>query len=183
MFEKLIISILMDNLLPLVYLTVLLLVLLFLTVFLFKQIFQKKKVEEALSELQRKVRLNNATSEDYYLLGTIYLSKKLFDQAIIQFRYALQSWDKDDDEGIANLYNTVGFTYSESNQYDLAIYYYNEAIKKLSNYTTALNNLGYVYEKKGALKDAIKTYQTVISYNKENEVALNRLEILKRRIK
>nr|BDA98979.1 hypothetical protein [Rhodomonas sp. NIES-2332] len=173
----------MDNLLPLVYLTVLLLVLLILTLFLFKQIFQKKKVEEALSELQLKVRSNNATGEDYYLLGTIYLSKKLFDQAIIQFRYALQLWDKNDKEGIANLYNTVGFTYSESNQYDLAVYYYNEAIKNLSNYTTALNNLGYVYEKKGAFLEAVKTYQSVISYDQENEVALDRLQILKRRFK
>ena len=173
----------MDNLLPLVYLSVLLLVLLTLTLFLFKQIFQKKQIEEALSELQIKVRSNIATGEDYYLLGTIYLSKKLFDQAIIQFRYALQLWDKNDKEGIANLYNTVGFTYSESNQYDLAIYYYNEAIKNLSNYTTALNNLGYVYEKKGSFVDAIKIYNSVISYDSNNEVALDRLQILKRRVK
>jgi tetratricopeptide (TPR) repeat protein len=173
----------MDNLLPLVYLSVLLLVLLTLTLFLFKQIFQKKKVEEALSELQVKVRSNIATGEDYYLLGTIYLSKKLFDQAIIQFRYALQLWDKNDKEGIANLYNTVGFTYSESNQYDLAIYYYNEAIKNLSNYTTALNNLGYVHEKKGSFSDAIEAYKAVIAYDKSNEVALDRLQILKRRVK
>jgi tetratricopeptide (TPR) repeat protein len=111
------------------------------------------------------------------------LSKKLFDQAIIQFRYALQLWDKNDKEGIANLYNTVGFTYSESNQYDLAIYYYNEAIKNLSNYTTALNNLGYVYEKKGSFVDAITIYNSVISYDSNNEVALDRLQILKRRVK
>jgi tetratricopeptide (TPR) repeat protein len=101
----------MDTLLPLVYLTVLLLILLILTLFLFRQIFQKRQVETILSELQIKVRANLATGEDYYLLGTIYLSKKLFDQAIIQFRYALQLWDKNDKEGIANLYNTVGFTY------------------------------------------------------------------------
>jgi|TARA_B110000261_G_scaffold164346_1_gene213476 tetratricopeptide (TPR) repeat protein len=173
----------MDNLLPLLYLTVLLTVLLLLVIFLFRQIFQKKQVEDALSELQRKVRSKNATSEDYYLLGTIYLSKKLFDQAIIQFRYALKLWDKNDREGIANLYNTVGFTYSESNQYDLAIYYYSEAIKNLSNYTTALNNLGYAYEKQGNFGEAIKTYKAVISYNEDNEVATNRLQLLKRRTK
>jgi hypothetical protein len=91
----------MDTLLPLVYLTVLLLILLILTLFLFRQIFQKRQVETILSELQIKVRANLATGEDYYLLGTIYLSKKLFDQAIIQFRYALQLWDKNDKEGIA----------------------------------------------------------------------------------
>lgn len=173
----------MDNLLPLIYLTVLLAVLVLLTLFLFKQIFQKRKVEDALSELQLKVRSNNATGEDYYILGTIYLSKKLFDQAIIQFRYALQLWDKDDKEGIANLYNTVGFTYAESNQYDLAIYYYNEAIKNLTNYTIALNNLGYVYEKKGNLLDALKVYKSVVAYDQQNEVALDRLQVLQRRIK
>jgi tetratricopeptide (TPR) repeat protein len=173
----------MDNLLPLVYLTVLLAVLTVLTLLLFKQIFQKRKIEEALSELQLKVRSQSATGEDYYLLGTIYLSKKLFDQAIIQFRYALQLWDKNDKDGIANLYNTVGFTYSESNQYDLAIYYYNEAIKSLSNYTTALTNLGYAYEKKGAFLDALETYKFVLSYDKENEIALSRLQLLQRRVR
>lgn len=168
--------------LPLIYLNVLLAILTFITVFLFKQIFQKRKIEKALSELQVKVKSNDANGEDHYLLGTIYLSKKLFDQAILQFRYALKLWDKEDKEGIANLYNTVGFTYSESNQYDLAIYYYNEAIKNLSNYTIALNNLGYAYEKKGELVDALKMYKAVINYDKKNEVALNRLQILKRRI-
>jgi tetratricopeptide (TPR) repeat protein len=173
----------MDNFLPLLYLTILLIVLLVFSLFLFKQIFQNRKVEQALSDLQSKVRLNNATGEDYYILGTIYLSKKLFDQAIIHFRYALQLWDKDDQEGLANLYNTVGFTYSESNQYDLAIYYYNEAIKNFSNYTTALNNLGYIYEKKGNFLEAIEAYKSVITYDRNNTVALDRLEVLKRRIK
>ena len=173
----------MDNLLPLVYLTVLLTILIFLTLFLFKQIFQKRKIEQGLSELQVKIRGNQATGEDYYLLGTIYLSKKLFDQAIIQFRYALQLWDKNDQEGIANLYNTVGFTYSESKQYDLAIYYYKEAIKNLTNYTTALNNLGYVYEKKGLFLEAAKVYKSVITYDENNTVAIDRLQILRRRVK
>ena len=173
----------MDNLLPLIYLTVLLIILLIFSLFLFKQIFQSRKVEQVLSDLQAKTRSNSATGEDYYVLGTIYLSKKLFDQAIIHFRYALQLWDKNDKEGLANLYNTVGFTYSESNQYDLAIYYYNEAIKNLSNYTTALNNLGYVYEKKGKFLDAMKAYKSVIAYDQGNTVALDRLEVLKRRVK
>jgi tetratricopeptide (TPR) repeat protein len=107
----------------------------------------------------------------------------LFDQAIIQFRYALKSWDTNDKEGLANLYNTIGFTYFESEQYDLAIYYYKEALKNLQTYTTAWNNLGYAYEKKKLFSDALESYSNVLRYDKENDIALGRFQVLQRRVK
>jgi tetratricopeptide (TPR) repeat protein len=84
---------------------------------------RKKEIETELSELQKKNRLGTSTPSEQYSLGVIYLSKKLFDQAILQFSSALKNWDKLDTKGLANLYNTIGFTYFESGQYDVSIYY------------------------------------------------------------
>ena len=173
----------MENLLPLTYLLILLTILSTLAFFLVQEILKKRKLEDNLYEIQKKVRTNKATSEDHYLLGTLYLSKKLFDQAIIQFRYALKGWDTKDKEGLANLYNTIGFTYFESEQYDLAIYYYKEALQNLQTYTTAWNNLGYAYEKKKLFSYALESYSNVLSYDRENEIATGRFQVLQRRVK
>ena len=173
----------MDNILPLIYLVILLGTLTIVSIILGKEVLKKRQIEFRLSELQNKIRTDKCDSEDYYNLGTIYLSKKLFDQAIIQFRYALKMWDQTDKEGLASLYNTVGFTYAETQQYDIAIYYYQEAIKYVTNYIAALNNLGFAYEKKQAINEALKTYQQVINFEPENEIATSRIQILSRRIK
>ena len=108
--------------------------------------------------------------------------KKLFDQAILQFRYALQIWKNEDLEGISSLYNTIGFTYAETEQYELAIYYYKEALKSDDDYTVALNNLGYAYEKQRMISEALSAYRQVIEREPENETAASRIQILKRRI-
>ena len=172
----------MDNVVPLLYLSILLISLVLISIFIGRQIIERKQIEDNLSVLQNKIRNNLANAEDYYELGSIYLSKKLFDQAILQFRYALQIWKNEDLEGISNLYNTIGFTYAETEQYDLAIYYYQEALKNDDNYTVALNNLGYAYEKQKMISEAITTYKKVITKEPNNETAVSRMQILKRRI-
>ena len=172
----------MDNVVPLLYLSILLISLVLISIFIGRQIIERKQIEDNLSVLQNKIRNNVANAEDYYELGSIYLSKKLFDQAILQFRYALQIWKNEDLEGISNLYNTIGINYAETEQYDLAIYYYQEALKNDNNYTVALNNLGYAYEKQKMINEAITTYKKVITKEPNNETAVSRIQILKRRI-
>lgn len=170
----------MNYLLPILYLTLITLILILIIIFLIKQIIKKKETEQTFSELQTKIRTNTATNVDYYSLGVIYLSKKLFDQAIIQFRYALKTWDQSDTEGLANLYNTIGFTYFETNQYDLSVYYYNEAVKCVPEYTVALNNLAYAYEKKQMPIMAAEIYKKVLNYDSNNEIAKDKLDKLSR---
>jgi tetratricopeptide (TPR) repeat protein len=173
----------MNNILPLVYLLVLLGSLSIVALIIGKEVIKKRNIELQLAELQNKIRTKECGYEDYYNLGKIYLSKKLFDQAIIQFRYALKLWDVEDKKGLANLYNTVGFTYAETEQYEIAIYYYQEAIKCINNYVAALNNLGFAYEKKQLIYEAIKIYEKVLYYDFENEIATSRMLVLNRRIR
>ncbi len=173
----------METILPFTYLSTLLLFLSSIAFFLIQEIQKKRYAENKLYELQKKVRENNANYEDHYNLGTLYLSKKLFDQAIIQFRYAITVWDSTDSFGLANLYNTIGYTYFESGQYELAIYYYKESIKNMANYTTAWNNLGYAYEKRKLNSEAMLAYLNVLKYDETNSIANNRIESLKRKLK
>jgi len=72
----------MDNILPLIYLVILLGTLTIVSIILGKEVLKKRQIEFRLSELQNKIRTEKCDSEDYYNLGTIYLSKKLFDQII-----------------------------------------------------------------------------------------------------
>jgi tetratricopeptide (TPR) repeat protein len=173
----------MNNLLPTLYLVILFISLCVLLVFLFIQIIRKKETEIELSQLQKKNRSGSATPSEQYSLGVIYLSKKLFDQAIVQFSSALKNWDKLDTEGLATLYNTIGFTYFESGQYDVSIYYYKEAINLNSNYTIALNNLAYSYEKKKMIQEAIRTYSKVLTFDENNKTAIEKLLSLQKRSK
>ena len=94
----------MNTLLPTIYLLLLFASLCTIVIFLFIQVVKKKEVETELSELQKRNRSGNASASDQYSLGVIYLSKKLFDQAILQFSSALRNWDKLDTEGLAVLY-------------------------------------------------------------------------------
>ena len=173
----------MNTLLPAIYLLILFISLCTLLVFLFTQILKKKEIETELLELQKKIRSGNSTPSEQYSLGVIYLSKKLFDQAIVQFSSALKNWDRLDIEGLATLYNTIGFTYFESGQYDVSIYYYKEAINLNSNYAIALNNLAYSYEKKKMLQEAIRTYSKVLTFDENNKTAIEKLLSLQKRSK
>ena len=172
----------MEIILPFIYLLTLLFFLSGIALFLIQEIQKKREIESQLYELQKKVRESNSTYEDHYLLGTLYLSKKLFDQAIIQFRCAINLCDPTNSFGLANLYNTIGYTYFESEQYDLSIYYYKEALKNINNYTTAWNNLGYAYEKRKMNSEAMVAYLNVLQYDKNNTRANSRIETLKRKL-
>ena len=173
----------MNSLLPTLYLILLFISLLLGIILLLTQIVKKRNLEKDLTELQQRSRLGTATAMDYYSLGAIFLSKKLFDEAILQFSNALKNWDKYDTEGLANLYNTIGFTYFESEQFDVSIYYYKEAITLKPMYTVALNNLAYSYEKKKMFQDAIEIYSKVLSYDNSNSVANEKIMALKSKFK
>ena len=173
----------MTNLLPLLYLTLLLISLCVLTFLLFKQIIRKKEIEIEFSILQKKLQSKEMNYFDHYSLGTIYVSKKLFDQAVVQFSYALKTWDKTDVNGLANLYNTIGFTYFQTGQFELAIYYYKEALNLIPGYVISLNNLAYAYEKKKLFQEALYFYKKVLEYDEGNSIANEKLVLLGRKAK
>ena len=173
----------MNTLLATIYLGILLTILGLVFYFLISQISNKRKLEEDLRTLKNKIESGSATPNDYYSLGSIYLSKKLFDQAILQFSKALKNWDKNDLVGYSSLYNAIGFTYFESEQIDMSIYYYQEAVNLNPTYIIALNNLAHSYEKKRMFQKASEIYKKVLQYDKNNPVAEEKLEYTSRKIR
>ncbi|GAB4140898.1 MAG: tetratricopeptide repeat protein [Cyanobacteria bacterium J069] len=171
-----------DRLLPVVYLSVLVALLGIAAIFLFRQILRTRQVETALTRLQNSLSKGAGTALEHYELGSIYLDKKLYSQAIAQFQKALKSKDLQVDENAALICNALGFTYAAQEQYDLAIRQYKEALEKQPAYVTALNNLGFAYEKKQLITQAIEVYEKALAIDPKNSTAKRRAESLKRRV-
>lgn len=171
----------MNSSLPLIYLSVLILLLGIAGVAVIRQVLKTRKLESALSRLEKKLQNERGTVEEYYELGSIYLDKKLFAQSIILFQKALKALDAES-QNLAPVYNAMGFAYFAQEQYDIAIRQYKEALKLEPNYVTALNNLGHAYEKKKLVTQAVETYDEVLKYDPKNDTAKRRSESLRKRL-
>jgi tetratricopeptide (TPR) repeat protein len=98
-----------DNL-PILYLSVLLLILAIAGAIIFRQVFKTRRLESALTRLQKKFANEKGTALDHYELGSIFLDKKLFAQAIPQFQKALKT-DELEGAALAAVHNALGFAY------------------------------------------------------------------------
>lgn len=168
----------MDSVFPLVYSLVLFGSLSLITFYFVGQFQTSLKVENRLSNFEKKLQQNKNCSAYSYKLGQLYLGKKIYNKAIHLFRDSLKNWDQNDKIGLGSLYNTLGFTYFKLNEYDQATYYYSQAIQLLPDYTLALTNLGLVYESQQKYKKAYKTYQLVLLYDDKNKIAFSRLSVV-----
>ncbi|MGB0563942.1 MAG: tetratricopeptide repeat protein [Spirulinaceae cyanobacterium] len=169
--------------LPTLYIGILLVLLAGVALFIFRQIFKTRRQETRFGKLQKQLQQNPGTAQEYYELGSLYLEKKLYVQAVQILQKALKLAEKDEveAENIALIYNAIGFSYFKQEQYDIAIRHYKDAIKRYPEYTIALNNLGNVYEKKQLITQALEAYETTLQHEPQNKVAGRRAEALKKR--
>jgi tetratricopeptide (TPR) repeat protein len=172
----------MDSSFPILYLSLLLALLAGAGWFVFRQILKTRKLESTFSQLQNKLNKEKGTAQEYYELGSIYLDKKLFAQAVGQFQKALKAKDLEGEENTALIYNALGFAYAAQEQYDLAIRHYKEALRLQPQYVTALNNLGFVYERKNLTSQALEVYEEALQSEPNNQTAKKRAESLRKRI-
>ena len=70
----------MNDNLPVVYLSGLLLLLFGLTIFVLRQIIKSRRIESTASKLQKKIKDGGGVAQDYYQLGSIFLDKKLLEK-------------------------------------------------------------------------------------------------------
>jgi tetratricopeptide (TPR) repeat protein len=172
----------MSSFFPTIYLTILLLLLGLAAWVVFQQILRTRKVESALSRLQSKLSKEKGTTQEYFELGSIFLSKNLFDQAIDQFQRALKAAEAESEENIAPIYSAMGYAYFAQEQYDIAIRNYKEALKISPRYVTALNNLGHAYERKNLTAQALEAYEQALAQEPKNAVSRRRAESLRKRL-
>jgi tetratricopeptide (TPR) repeat protein len=168
----------MDSTLAIAYLGALVVLLAGVSWLVIRQIMKARSLESVISDLQPKLQKEKGSSEDYYQLGSVYLRKKLFAQAITLFNKAV----KEGGDNMPEVYNALGFSYFSQEQYDLAIKNYKEAIALQDGYVTAINNLGHAYEKKKLLPQAIEMYEQVLKLEEKNETASRRLISLRKQV-
>ena len=171
----------MNENLPLIYISTLLVILLVAAFFILKEVIKTRLAENKFGKLQKKLKQEKGTAKEYYELGSLYLDKKLFVQSLTLFQKALK--DKDiEPENKALVYNAIGYAYFAQEQYDIAIRQYKEALKIYPEYVIALNNLGNVYEKKQMIVKAVETYEEALKFEPDNKIANRRVESLKKRL-
>lgn len=172
----------MDSNLPIIYLLIFLTLLSGAAWFVVREILKTRKIETTLARLESKLTTEKGTAQEYYELGSIYLDKKLYAQAISLFQKALKSKDLEVEADQAVIYNALGFAYFSQENYDLAIRQYKEAIKLRPDYVTAINNLGHAYERKKLTAQALEMYEEVFKYDPNNATAKRRADSLRKRI-
>jgi tetratricopeptide (TPR) repeat protein len=171
----------MENSLPVIYLLFFLALLGGAAWAIIRQVLKTRRVESTLSRLEKKLKKERGTVQEYYELGSIYADKKMFAQAINLFQKALKASDSEE-ENLAAVHNALGFAYFAQEQYDIAIREYKEAIKLEPGYVTALNNLGHVYERKKLTTQALQAYEEALKYEANNSTAKRRAESLRKRL-
>lgn len=171
----------MDTDLPILYLSLLLGLLAIAAFFLFRQILKTRRVENTLGRLQKKLSKEKGAAQDYFELGSIYLNKRVYAQAIALFQRALKADDLPEAES-ALVYNALGYAYFAQEQYDMAIRQYKEALKVSPDYVTALNNLGHAYERKQLTTQALEVYEQALAIEPNNSTAKRRAESLRKRL-
>lgn len=173
----------MEDTLPLIYVSGLLIFVIGLGIFVIVQIVKTRRVEGTFNKLQKKLQKEKGTAKEYYELGSLYLDKKLYVQALSLLQKALKISEEEsiEPENQALIYNAIGFSYFAQEQLELAIRNYKEAIKLYPQYSIALNNLGNVYEKKQMAKKALEIYEETLKFDPNNTVAKKRAESLRKR--
>lgn len=172
----------MDQPLISVYLIILLVLLGVTAVFIFRQVLKTRRVENSLSALQAKLSEQQGTTQEYFEMGSILLTKKLYVQSTSLLKKALKAAEKEAEENVAPIYNALGYAYFAQDQFDMAIRNYKDAIKHKPDYVTALNNMGHAYEKKNLTKQAIEAYEEALSLDPKNATAKKRSTSLKKRL-
>jgi len=172
----------MDKNLAVVYLLILLALLAGTGVTIFRQIFKTRKTENVLGRLQKKLTKEKGTAQEYYELGSIFLDKKVYTEAISMFQKAIKAAEEEGEENISLIYNALGFSYFSQEQYDIAIRQYKEALKHDPSYVTALNNLGHAYERKKLMVQALQVYEQALQSDPNSVTAKRRVESLRKRL-
>lgn len=170
----------MTQSLSLTYLLILVGLLGLASVLVLRQVLRTRGTEMMLRDLQRKVSDRKGSSADYYELASILLKKKLYGQAISQLQKALKAKDLEIGGPSALIYNALGYAYASQEQYDLAIRNYKDALEQVPDYVTALNNLGFAYERKQLTAQALEVYERSLQLDQSNKTAQKRAETLRK---
>jgi tetratricopeptide (TPR) repeat protein len=162
------------------YLGTLLLILGFSGFIVVRQVFIRRELDDQAKKTGERIRAGNASSDDYFEMGSIMLRKKVYTQAIRNLQLAAENWEGDE-EDLAQVHNALGFGYAEMDKYEDAIKEFKLASQLQPGYVTVWNNLGDAYEKLKMQKEAVKCYEEALVLAPGNSVATMRLKNMRER--
>lgn len=149
--------------------------------FVVRQILVRTELENAAKELQERVRTGEASALEYFELGAVMLRKKFYSLAAKYLEQAIEKWEGDVQD-LAQVHNTLGFSYVSEGKTDKGISQFEMAVKLQPGYVTAWNNLGDAYEKKKQLRAALKAYDQALLFDPNNKVARTCRNSIKERL-
>ena len=173
----------MEDFLAKFYLAIVFGVLLVSALFLGYQIQLTQQLENNLDKFRTKKTSEKDSYQNLFKLGQLYLRKKIYNKAIEEFRACFREWDKNDKLGIASLFNTLGFTYYQLKEYEIAVYYYKIALTVTPDYVTSLTNLAYLYQSQNQVEDLNSVYKQLVKFEPENKKTIEIFDYLSRRLK
>nr|YP_010925718.1 hypothetical protein RMC01_pgp207 [Neoporphyra seriata]WKD83950.1 hypothetical protein [Neoporphyra seriata] len=164
--------------LPIFYLSILTVFLLILNGVIFQQLKTILSLESQFKYFIEKRQNDILDMEESFAFAKLCVAKKCFSRAIVEGQLATKKHTNlnPDNENtiIANLYNMLGFIYSEAKQLDIAKNFYQKALQIDPNYVIALNNLAKIYEDDKDFKKAEALYDKVLTLNLNNKTAKRR---------
>ena len=131
---------------------------------------KKNNLELALNLYKKVLKIDSNHLGTIYLLGTLFLQKKIFTKAIELFNKAL----KIDPNHIFVLHN-LAYAHIETEKHDYAKKLLHKVIEMKPNYVDAHYNLGNIYKFNGELEKAEQSYKKAIQINPNNPKAHNNL--------
>jgi len=100
-------------------------------------------------------------------LGIVFLKRNLFDEAVREFRKAIEI-----DPEYIEAYNNLGYTLLKQELYEEAIDTFVKGIKKDGNYADLHHNLGYAYFSIDKYGEAIREINNAIEINEDYVAAI-----------
>jgi len=133
-------------------------------------LFQKGKVDEAITHYQEALQIKPDYTEARYDLGNALLQRGRVDEAIAQYQEALQL-----NPDYAESRNCLGLALDQKGRVDEAITQFQKALEINPDNAEALNNLGNALLRKGRVDEAIAHYQKALKINSDYAEAHNNL--------
>ena len=121
--------------------------------------FQKDKIDDAMDNYERSLRLHSDYPEARYNLGSALLQKGKIDDAIKQCEKALELQPNDSDAHVV-----LGNAFMAKQDIDRAIGQYEQALKLRPEDSNAHYNLGVALQEKGETDRAAREYEKALEF-------------------
>ena len=169
--------------LPQTYLIALGSLLFVIAILLGRQVFKTRKDEINLVNLEKEQVKDPKNVATLYELGSVQLRKRLYPQATISLKKALNQLSDEPEEAKALIENALGFSLAAQDKFKEAITHYKNALKSRPEYPVALNNLAFAKQKTDENKEAYDLYLKVLEIDPRNKTAKKQIEKLNKVMK